>query len=129
MKEFDKRDAFVTIDLWLNKSLRFREIKVWFDDPGKSTSDYEIPIMATWNYEVSDIMRHFLPWLDYEYHEEPEEYSGEVEQHVFSVSLSRPATAFLELEAYFENPPEPDDDEIVSDGEEDWYDEPWPQDR
>ncbi len=99
------RDAFVTIRLWLNKSLRFREIQVRFDDPYKESPDYEIPIMVTWNYEVSDLMRHFLPWLEYDYFEEPEENSGEVEDHVMAVWLSKPGEAFLELEAFFENAP------------------------
>ncbi len=78
---------------------------VRFDDPDKQSPDYEIPIMVTWHYEVPDLMRHFLPWLEYEYHEEPDDSSGEVEGHVMAVWLSKPAKAFLELEAFFENPP------------------------
>lgn len=124
MKEFEGRDVFVTIDLWLHKGLRFREIEVRFDDPDKELPDYEIPIMATSHYEVSDVMRHFLPWFEYEYHEEPDDSSGEVEGHVMAVWLSKPAKAFLELEAFFENPPqapEPEESETAM-PDEDWID-------
>ena len=69
MKKFQDRDGFVTIDKWVNKSLQYREIQFRFDDPDKDLPDYEMPIMATWDYEVSDLMRHFLPWFDYEYFE------------------------------------------------------------
>lgn len=124
MKEFEDRSGFVTIDKWVNKSLQYREIKVCFDDPDKRPPDYEIPIMATWHYEVPDLMRHFLPWLEYEYHEEPDDSSGEVEGHVMEVWLSKPAKAFLELEAFFEDPPPAPE---LEEGEtampdEDWYD-------
>lgn len=90
MEKFENRDAFVSIDAWVNKHLKFREIKILFDEPD-GDADYEIPIMATWGYEVRDIMRHFLPWLDFEYHEEPDDSSGEVEGHLFSVQLSEAA--------------------------------------
>lgn len=87
MKVFEDQDAFVTIDAWVNKSLQYREIRIYFDDPGKSQPDYEIPIMATWGYEVSDLVRHFLPWLEYEYYEEPDDSSAEIERHVMAVWL------------------------------------------
>jgi hypothetical protein len=102
MAEFVDREAFVSIDQWVNKSLRFREIEIRFDDPDADEPDYTIPIMATWHYEVLDIMRHFLPWLDYEELDQPEDMSGEIEGHVMSASLSKPALAFLELEAFFD---------------------------
>ena len=84
MEKFEDRDAFVSIDKWLNKHLQYREIKIYFDEPDGDVA-YEIPIMATWNYEVREILRHFLPWLDCEYYEEPDDSSGEVEGHLFSV--------------------------------------------
>lgn len=124
MKEFEDRDSFVTIDKWVNKHLQYREIEVRFDAPHKLSPDYTIPIMATWHFDVPDVMRHFLPWLEYEYYEEPDESSGEVEGHVMAVYLSKPAKAFLELEAFFENPPaiaEPEESEPEMD-DECWYD-------
>ena len=105
MENFKGRGAFVAIDIWVNKSLSFREIEVRFDDPDKQSADYTIPIMATWDYEIRDVMQHFLPWLDYEDYEEPELIAEEVERHVMAVSLSKPATAFLELEAFFNSWP------------------------
>jgi hypothetical protein len=111
MKEFEERDAWATIDVWVNKTLMYREIEIRFDDPNKEPADYTMPIMATSNYTVSDIMRHFLPWLDHEYDEKPKNFSGEVEDHVLYVRLNRPAKAFLELEAFYENPSDPEPDE------------------
>ena len=50
-------------------------------------------------------MRHFLPWLDYDYCQEPDDRgTREIEQHVLQVSLSKAATAFLELERFFAEP-------------------------
>ena len=49
-------------------------------------------------------MRHFIPWLDYEEYDEPEDISGEIESHVLAAWLSKPAKAFLELEAFFDDP-------------------------
>ena len=123
MREFESGDGFVTIDKWLNKSLQYREIQIRFNDPDKDQADYYLPIMATWGYEVSDLMHHFFPWLNYEYEEPPDDSSGEVEGHVMAVWLSKPAKAFLELETYFENPPPPpelDEEEPIIDDE--WYD-------
>ena len=122
MKIFQDRDGFVTIDKWVNKSLQYREIQIRFDDPDKDLPDYEIPIMATWHYEISDLMRHFLPWLEYDYLEEPDDSSGEVEGHVMGVWLSKQAKAFIELEAYFDNPPEPPE---LDESEPDIFDDDW----
>lgn len=125
MALFKGKDAFVTIDKWLNKSLRYRGAEVRFDDPDKTRPDYIIPFSATWHYEVAELMHHFLPWLDYEYHEEPDDSSGEVEGHVMSVWLSKPAEAFLVLEGFFADPPGPkqqpvDENDVVMDDE--WHD-------
>ena len=122
MSEFQDRAAFLTIEKWVNKSLQYRGLEVRFDDPHKSEYDYEIPIMATWHYEISDLMRHFLPWLEYDYAEEPDDGCAEVEGHILEVWLSKSAKAFLELEAYFENPPQERNPE---DGEPDVFDEDW----
>ncbi len=73
MKLFEAQEAFVRIDKWLNKSLQYREIEIRFEDPSKQYADYSIPISATWHFEVDDLMRHFLPWLDFDYYEEPDD--------------------------------------------------------
>lgn len=115
MKECEGRDVYVTIDKWVNKTLSFREIRIWFDRTDKKEPDYEIPIMATWHYEVAELMHHFLPWLDYEYLDEPEDLSGEIEGHAFEATLSEVAKAFLVLEAFFDNPPGPKNTEPSAD--------------
>ena len=124
MEKFEDRDAFVSIDAWVNKHLKFREIKIVFDEPD-GEADYEIPIMATWGYEVRDIMRHFLPWLDFEYYEEPYDSSGEVEGHLFSVQLSAAAKGFLAAERFFENPPSADDVDSEEPKDDDLVNERW----
>lgn len=124
MEKFEDRDAFVGIDKWVNKSLQYREIRIYFGEPSGEVA-YEIPIMATWNYEVRDILRHFLPWLDYEYYEEPEDVASEIEVHLFSVQLSAAAKGFLVSERLFENPPTPDDNDFVGESADGPEDDPW----
>ena len=127
MEKFEERDAFVSIDAWVNKHLKFREIRIIFDEP-YGQPDYEIPIMATWGHEAREIIRHFLPWLDFEYYEEPDDSSGEVEGHLFSVQLSAAAKGFLAAERFFENPPSPDDDddgESANSEDDDLVNERW----
>jgi hypothetical protein len=109
MEEFENRDAFVSIDKWLNKHLQYREIKIYFGEP-KSDVAYVIPITATWNYEVREVLRHFLPWLDCQYYEEPDDWSAEVEGHLFSAQLSDAAKGLLATERFFENPTPVEDD-------------------
>jgi Domain of unknown function (DUF4365) len=105
MERFESKDAFVIINKWLNKSLQYREIVIRFGDLHEPDDKYEIPIMATWNYEVADLMRHFLPWLDYDYYEEPDDGgTGEIEEHVLQVTLSKHAKMFLELDRFFATP-------------------------
>ena len=119
MKRFEVQDAFVIIDKWLNKHLQYREILIHCGDVHDATEKYEIPIMATWDFEIADLMRHFLPWLDYDYYEAPDDGgTGEVEQHVLQVSLSKPARAFLELERFFAEPWAARDADLPNDGEE-----------
>jgi hypothetical protein len=123
MQEFDGRDAYVTIDKWVNKSLQYREIRIYFDDPDKKSPDFEIPIMATSNYDIHDIVQHFLPWLEYEYMEEPDDSSGEIEGHVLNVQLSKVAKGFLEVERFFENPQFSSDQGAIRDESDvDWSD-------
>ena len=52
-------------------------------------------------------MRSRFPWLEYEYADDPEDHSGEVETHVLSVNLSDMATKFLEVEEFFKTSEEP----------------------
>ncbi len=110
MEKFENREAYIGIDKWVNKHLQYREIKIYFDEPDGDVA-YEIPIMVTWNYEVRDVLRHFLPWLDYEYYEAPDDSSGEIEGHLLSVQLSDAAKGYLTAERFFENPPPLEEDQ------------------
>src|SRR5271165_1269790 len=65
-----------------------------------------------WDYEVHDVMHHFLPWLDYEYYEEPDDSSGEIDGHLFSAQLSEAAKWFLVAERFFETPSFPEEENI-----------------
>jgi hypothetical protein len=125
MALFKNRDVYLTIDKWLNKSLQYRGAEVRFDDPNKRDPDYIVPFFATSHFDIADLMHHFFPWLDYDYYEEPDDSSGEVEGHVMTVSLSKPAEAFLTLESFFADPPGPrrlrvDEDAVEPD--DDWRD-------
>lgn len=105
MKKFENQEAFVTIPKWVHHHLQYREIEIRLDDPSKEPPDYKHSIMANWDYEISDIMQHFYPWLEFWDHEAPDnEDFHEVAIYVLTVRLSKMAKAFLELEAFFENP-------------------------
>jgi hypothetical protein len=110
MKEFVGREAYVTIDVWVNKSLHIREIEFRFGDPDKEHPNFTQPVMVTWGYDVDDVMRHFFPWLEYYADGEVEDTAGEIETHRFNVVLTEAAKGFLLAEEYFkEGLPEPSD--------------------
>jgi hypothetical protein len=102
MREFVGHEAYVTIDIWLNKSLSIREIEFRFDDPDKEQADFVVPVEVTWGYDADEVMRHFFPWLEYYDDGEAQEMSGEIERHKFDAVLSPVAKAFLLAEEYFE---------------------------
>src|ERR1700674_5132072 len=102
MAEFIDREAYVTIDVWVNKHLKIREIAIRFDDPDKTEADFIIPVEVTWGYDVDDVMAHFFPWLEYSYANEIEDGAGEVEGHTFNAVLTEAAKAYLLAEKYFE---------------------------
>jgi len=69
----------------------------------------------------ADIRRHGItrcttscitPWLDYEYYEEPDDSSGEIDGHLFSAQLSEAAKGFLVAERFFETPSFPEEENI-----------------
>ena len=102
MREFEEHEAFIAINVWINKSWAIREIAIRFDDDQKEEPDYVISVVVTWGYGVPDVMEHFFPWLEYEYPDEPEEIGGEIEEHRLSVRLTDVAKGFLLAEDYFE---------------------------
>jgi hypothetical protein len=119
MEAIEGHDAYVTIDIWINKSLSYRGIEIRLDDPDKKEPDYEIPMLATSQYSIGEIMYHFLPWLNYDYHEAPEEHAGEIETHILAATLSEAAKGFLAAEQFFNNPPGPDEKEYYTGNDSD----------
>ena len=100
MERFRDCTTFIEIDIWVNKSLSVRELKIIFDDP-YNDPEIVIDVMVTWHYEPTEIMEHFFPWLEYDYTREPEEEAGEIESHCFGVWLTPIAEKYLEVEEYF----------------------------
>jgi hypothetical protein len=101
MRVFQEKEAiFFVFDRWVNKSLSIRGINVYYDDYSKKGSDLDFPYWAA-GYSIYEFMRSRFPWLEYEYADDPEDHSGEVETHVLSVNLSDMATKFLEVEEFF----------------------------
>jgi len=109
MERFANEEIYFRFDVWVNKTLKIRELMIYFDDPDKSQADEVIDIWAV-GHDVWEVMNHFYPWLDYEVHEftDAMEGSGEVESHVFSVRLNDAARAFLTLEAFYEDDSDPE---------------------
>lgn len=100
-KQLEADAVFLTLTEWVNKSLNFRESKLTYGDPDAEASyefDTWLP-MSTPN----EVMNRYFPWLDYEYAREIENFSLEVEEHVFEVQINSLGRAFLEVEEYFEN--------------------------
>jgi hypothetical protein len=104
MHKFDGKNAQIRISLLLDQTPSAGSLDIFFDDPEKDNPDYEIPIVVSEGDGVAAIMSHYLPWLDYE-HVEDWIDPGEFETHDLTVRLSKPATAFLQLENYFEGLP------------------------
>jgi hypothetical protein len=104
MKEFVDQEVYLSVDVWVNKTLAHRGIEIRFNDSDKESPDYFIGLMATSNFSVIEVINHFLPWLDFEYTEPPEVHSGEVGSNYFSAWLSPVAEAFLRLEEFYDKP-------------------------
>jgi hypothetical protein len=101
MAAFSEHEIFVRIEWRLNKTWRFKEIEILFDDREKEYADFSIPVVVTYPSTIADVMRHFLPWLSYWADEDPEEIGNEFEVHTMEAELSSAARAFLELEQFF----------------------------
>ncbi len=70
-------------------------------------------------------MNHFFPWLTYRYAKliTAEEQSNEIETHIVQVELNEAAEQFLALEAFFEDPHDPEPPKEPDRDYEDEYDE------
>lgn len=105
MRQFRDRDAFIEIDVWVNKSLSIREIIIKFDDQAKE-ADLVLEMFLPWQYDVHEVMQQFFPWLVFDYAEDIVDVSGEIEEHIFEVWLTDVAKKYLDVEDYFRDGPE-----------------------
>lgn len=114
----DQDEAYISFDMWVNKSLCFRGAEIRFGDPHKAKPDLEFPWMST-HRDVAEIAWALFPWLCLNEYYSLENLAGEVDQHIFHCSLNDAAEAFLAIEDFFENvteaPPLPDPPEEEGD--------------
>lgn len=101
MRKFDtKKQIFFEIGIWVNKGLGFRGIFVYFDQIDRGNSSFKIDWWGPF-HDVGQILQRFMPWLEYEYLEPPEDISGEIEVYKLQVWLSPAAKHYLAAEKYF----------------------------
>lgn len=114
--------AYVVIDEWVNKSLNFRSAEIQFDEPedqdeGKSV-DFYLPARS-----VSSVFDLLFPWLSYTYDRPPYEADAEVTVHTFRVEVNDLGRAFLALEDFYRDGPEPGGEPEIPEPDEDSMDE------
>ena len=118
-------EAYITFEMWINKSLTFRGAEIRFEEPEKSQPDLTFPWMMA-SSDIAEIAWVLFPWLSLDQLYSVENHSGEVDEHVFSCSLNEAGKAFLVLEGYFQDavdvPPVPTSSEEAG-LDEDWWGE------
>jgi hypothetical protein len=118
MERFEGKGVYLEVNEWVNKSLNFRDVGVYYDDPSKEKPDFMI---RSWTPAptLDEYMRVVFPWLDHDCVETEEALGGEVEVHAFQVHLNELGKSYLRVEEYFEwGAPEPDEADTSSvDGE------------
>lgn len=94
-------DIYLSVSIWINKSLGFRGAEIYFDDYQKKIADL---VVDTWapTHNVEFIARKIFPWAKFEYVEPVSESSGEVETHVLQLELNDYAIQFLQLERFYD---------------------------
>jgi len=124
------KDIYLSITIWINKSLGFRGAEIYFDDYNKKTADLFVNIFAP-VHDVQFIARKIFPWANFEYVEPISESAGEVETHILQLELNDYAIQFLQLERFYDgvSPPPPFPDPIQDEDAElspsdFYYDEP-----
>ncbi|KJC36728.1 hypothetical protein UB31_35710 [Bradyrhizobium sp. LTSP849] len=114
----DKFEIYFVIEEWVNKSLSFRDCKIYFDSDQIDNGDPDY-IVSQWipTHSLDEYMADVWPWLSYEYFDEEPERSGaeEVEEHKINVTLSDVGKAMLTLEEYYENGIEIKEPEVIDD--------------
>lgn len=116
MRRYRGRTVFFRLDFWVNKTLSFRGVEVFFDNHEKDKSDEQIGVWATTGCP-HEVMNHFFPWLKYEYVEfiHSDDQASEIESHIFEVELNEAAISFLALEEFYADPHDPAPPEIPTD--------------
>jgi hypothetical protein len=111
------KEVYFEVNEWVNKSLRFRDVGVYYGEHGKDEPDLMIRMWVA-APTLDEFMRNVFPWLDYTNVECVEAIGGEVNVHVLQVQVNDLGKSYLCVEEYFKNgPPEPDEPEILDDEE------------
>ncbi|NML76947.1 DUF4365 domain-containing protein [Rhizobium sp. S-51] len=115
-------DTYFVWEEWVNKSLTFRNLKVYFDEIA-GTPDLSIEYAIPTN-DLHLIMTRLFPWAEYSYDRPLREIQGEVVLHVLKVKPRPAALAYLEAEKFFKDgypdevaPSPPDDEDAWTDDE------------
>jgi len=124
------KDIYLSISIWVNKSLSFRGAEIFFDEYDKEAPDLVVNTFAP-VHDVKVIARKIFPWAKFEYVEPISDATGEVETHILRLELNDYGTQFLKLERFYEGtapPPEfptpiPDEDAEHS-ASDFYYEEP-----
>lgn len=125
MREVAKRkEAYLSVEEWINKTLNFRSTQLRYDDPEKDNADI---VIDTWlpADHLGELMAHYFPFFTYEYTRSIEEHFCEVATHSLRVELNDIGRSFLALENFYEEgaapeeiaPPDADDESMT---EEEW---------
>lgn len=80
MREFALKDEiYFSIEEWVNKSLGFRDVSIYFDIDADQIDDSEADhLISAWypTHSIGEYMANIWPWLSYEYVDEIPECSG-----------------------------------------------------
>jgi hypothetical protein len=124
------KDIYLSITIWINKTLGFRGAEIFFDDHNKQAADLFVNIFAP-VHDVEFIAKKIFPWAKFEYVEPISESAGEVETHILQLELNDYAIQFLQLERFYDGAapppafpdPTPDEDAELS-ASDFYYEEP-----
>jgi hypothetical protein len=118
MRRLKDREVYFEVNEWVNKSLNFRDVGVFFDETGKDLPDF---VIRAWRpaRDVAEFMREYFPWLQWDHIETIEGLGGEVEVHSLQVRLNDLGKQYVAVEEYcIDGLPEPEELEIL--GAERW---------
>jgi len=113
MEMLQGKEVYFEVNEWVNKSLKFRDVGVYYGEHPKDEPDF---MMRMWVAAptLDEFMRSVFPWLDYEYVEQTEGIDGEVDIHILQVQVNDLGKSYICVEEYFKNgPPEPSEPEMV----------------